>query len=203
MEMSDRFNNLVREATACVRCERMKDRLAVLGPLNGSLWPRVMFIAEAPGRNGADRTRIPFHGDSSGVNFEQLLAVVPLRRDEVFITNSVLCSPRKVSGANDRPTRLEITNCSGFLQRQVDLLAPPVVVTLGAVALAAIRAIEPHRLTLRENAAQVVPWYGRRLIPLYHPSPHVIITVRNLEQQRRDYQVIATALEPRPGGDHG
>ena len=189
-----RYLKLVAEAAACTSCERMADRLAVLGPLNGSLQPRVMFIAEAPGRNGADRTRIPFHGDSSGANFEQLLAGVPLSRDEVFITNSVLCSPRKESGANDKPTRREIANCSDFLRRQIELLDPPVLVTLGAVALEAIEAIEPHGLTLRGDAARIVTWYGRHLIPLYHPSPHVIITVRNLEQQHRDYQVIATAL---------
>ena len=60
-----------------------------------------MFIAEAPSRNGADRTRIRF-GDTSGRNFESLLASIKLTRDEIFITNAVLCSPRK-PGANDRP----------------------------------------------------------------------------------------------------
>jgi uracil-DNA glycosylase len=189
------FRELVGEAAECRRCVRMADRQAVLSPLNGSIFPKVLFIAEAPGRQGADRTRIPFHGDSSGVNFEQLLASVDLCRDEVFITNSVLCSPRKPSGANDKPTREEIANCSGFLQRQIELLDPPIIATLGAVALKAIKAIEPHDLTLREHAARVIPWYRRRLIPLYHPSPHVIITVRNLDQQRRDYQVIRSALD--------
>jgi len=192
--MSDRFNELIEDAAACVRCERMRDRLAVLSPLNGVLKPRVLFIAEAPGRNGADRTRIPFHGDSSGNNFEQLLAGIPLRRDEIFITNSVLCSPRKQSGANDRPTLREVGNCSQFLRRQIDLLEPPVVVTLGIVALKAIEAIESHHINLRNHVAQIFPWYGRQLIPLYHPSPHVIITVRNLEQQRVDYKTIASAI---------
>src|SRR6266498_692380 len=93
-----------------------------------------MFIAEAPGRNGADRTRIPFHGDTSGRNFESLLASIELTRDEIFITNAVLCSPRKPSGANDKPARSEIRNCSDFLRRQIELINPPVVATLGAVA---------------------------------------------------------------------
>ncbi len=194
MTKEDRFKELMEEAAACVRCPRMATRQAVLGPLNGTIQPRVLFIAEAPGRQGADRTRIPFHGDSSGVNFEQLLAVTGLRRDEIFITNSVLCSPRKESGANDKPTRRELANCSSFLARQIELLDPPLVATLGAVALDAIKTIAPHQLTLREHAAKTIEWHGRRLIPLYHPSPHVIITVRNLDQQREDYRQIRTAL---------
>jgi uracil-DNA glycosylase family 4 len=155
----------------------------------------VLFIAEAPGRNGGDRTRIPFHGDISGDNFEKLLASIQLTRDEIFITNSVLCSPRKPSGANDRPTRVEIKNCSGFLQRLLDLLDPPVIATLGAVALDALRLIEPHAYSLREHAAKLVRWRDRLLVPLYHPSPQVLITVRPLAQQERDYRVLRRALD--------
>src|SRR5262249_13771359 len=116
------FDQLADAAAACVICERMRERRAVLSRLNGSLAPLVMFIAEAPGRNGADRTRIPFHGDTSGRNFESLLASIKLTRDEIFITNAVLCSPRKPSGANDKPTRSEIRNCSDFLRRHIDLI---------------------------------------------------------------------------------
>ena len=190
----ERFAGLAAEASSCQRCERMRDRVAVLGPGNGSLRPRVLFLAEAPGRNGADRTRIPFSGDKSGENFEALLASIGLTRDEIFITNSVLCSPRKASGANDKPTLGELRNCSDFLRRQVELLDPPIVVTLGAVALAAIKRIQPHPFLLQEHAAQILPWHGRRLIPLYHPSPQVLITSRSLAAQMEDYRSIRAAL---------
>lgn len=194
MNRKREFAELVAEATDCRQCERMQERKAVIGPLNGTIQPRVLMIAEAPGRNGADRTRIPFHGDSSGANFEQLLSSIGLRREEIFITNTVLCSPRKPSGANDKPTRREIANCSGFLKRQIALLDPPVIATLGAVALDAIKSIHPHRLTLGEHAATINDWDGRKLVPLYHPSPQVIISIRNLDQQRHDYQKILEAL---------
>lgn len=189
-----RFDELVAEATDCQRCERMQERKAVIGPLNGTIHPRLLMIAEAPGRNGADRTRRPFDGDSSGANFEQLLAAIGLRREEIFITNTVLCSPRKASGANDKPTRREISNCSNFLARQIELLDPPVIATLGAVALDALKAITPHQLKLRDDAATINYWHERLLVPLYHPSPQVIITVRNLDQQKRDYRVLLEAL---------
>src|SRR5262249_62013564 len=104
------------------------------------------------------------------------------------------CSPRKPSGANDRPTRAEIRNCSGFLRRLIELIDPPVIATLGAVALDALKSVEPHDFLIREDAAKVLPWYGRLLGPLYHPSPQVIITVRPLEQQKRDYHSILNAI---------
>lgn len=189
------FDQLAAEAAACQLCARMQDRQAVLSWRNGNLHPRVLFIAEAPGRQGGDRTRIPFYGDASGRNFEALLASVELTRAEIFIANSVLCSPRKPSGANDKPTRLEIRTCSSYLRRLLALLDPPVVATLGAVALAALRLVEPHELQLRDAAAQVLRWNGRLLVPLYHPSPQVLITVRPLTQQKRDYRSLRRALK--------
>lgn len=154
-----------------------------------------MLIAEAPGRNGADRTRIPFHGDASGLNFEKLMAAVGLTRRDVFITNSVLCSPRKPGGANDKPTREELSNCSGFLSRQIEILNPKVIATLGAVALDTLRRIAPHEFKLRTHVAQVVEWNGRLLVPLYHPSPQVVAAVRPLHEQILDFQAIRRALE--------
>ena len=184
------FSKLEAEAAACNTCERMCERRAVLSKLNGALTPKIMFIAEAPGRNGADRTRIPFHGDASGATFEKLLASINLRREEIFITNTVLCSPRKPSGANDKPTKTEIRNCSDFLRRTIEVINPPLIATLGAVALEALKLIKPHEYTLKKSAAQILPWHGRRLVPLYHPSPQVLITVRSLVQQTEDFQVL-------------
>lgn len=195
MKKTKAFQLVTAEAAQCSICERMRDRQAVLGPLNGTIAPKAMFIAEAPGRNGADRTRIPFHGDTSGNNFEALLDSIGLSRNQIFITNSVLCSPRKPGGANDRPTRSEIRNCSSFLRRQIELIDPPVIATLGAVALDALRLIEAHTFTLRDHAARILEWNGRLLVPLYHPSPQVIITVRNLDQQKRDYRMLLRAIE--------
>ncbi len=196
IQLLDRlFGQLADEAAACIICERMRERKAVLSRLNGALNPRVMFIAEAPGRNGADRTRIPFHGDTSGRNFESLLDSIKLTRDEIFITNTVLCSPRKPSGANDKPSRSEIRNCSDYLRRQIELINPQVVATLGVVALDALKLIEAHDFQLRDAAAKILRWNGRLLVPLYHPSPQVVITVRTLDEQKRDFRSILKAIK--------
>lgn len=195
MKQSALFSQLEAAAAACVICERMQERKAVLSELNGTLTPKVMFIAEAPGRNGADRTRIPFHGDASGNTFEKLLASIKLTRTEIFITNTVLCSPRKPSGANDKPTRSEIRNCSDFLRRTIEVINPPIIATLGAVALEALKLIEPHDYTLKESAAQALNWNGCKLVPLYHPSPQVLITARPLAQQLQDFEVLGREIK--------
>lgn len=189
------FVRLAAEAASCGRCESMCDRSAVLGPLNGALSPRVMFVAEAPGRQGADRTRRPFYGDKSGEHFQAMLDSIGLAREEIFITNTVLCSPRSVTGANRKPSRGEINNCSPFLRQTVDLIDPPIVVTLGAVALEALKSIDYHRLSLKENFGRTFDWYGRVLIPLYHPSPQVLAAVRSASDQIADFRVVGRALQ--------
>jgi uracil-DNA glycosylase len=188
------FTALAAEAAACRLCPAMCERRAVLSERNGNLKPRVLFIAEAPGRQGGDRTRVPLSGDQSGRNFARFISHINLPREEIFITNAVLCNPRKPSGANRKPTNSEILNCSGFLRRQLEILKPKVVVTLGAVSLAALRLVEYHELSLKESAGQVHKWNGRLLVPVYHPSPQVLASHRREAAQLRDYEAVARAL---------
>lgn len=188
------FEALAAEARLCRVCAKMEDKTAVLSELNGTLSPRVLFIAEAPGRQGADRTRRPFWGDKSGENFQVLLDSVGLGRDEIFITNTVLCSPRTDSGANRKPTRSEIGNCRGFLERTLGIIRPPIVATLGSVALEALKTIEYHRITLKNGAGTVNEWNSRLLVPLYHPSPQVIASHRRLHEQIVDFRAVAEAI---------
>lgn len=188
------FTRLAAEAAACQLCPAMCERRAVLSERNGNLRPRVLFIAEAPGRQGGDRTRVPLSGDQSGRNFARFISSINLPREEIFITNAVLCNPRRASGANRKPTSMEVRNCSHFLRRQIEVLDPPVIVTLGAVSLAALKLVEYHELSLKESAGQVHEWNGRLLVSLYHPSPQVLASHRREAAQLRDYESIARAL---------
>lgn len=189
------FGILVDEAAACTKCPAMCERAAVLSDLNGPVTARIMFIGEAPGRKGADRTRIPFSGDQSGKNFDRFLAAAGLKRSDVFITSAALCNPQKESGANRRPTGLELRNCSDYLQRTIELVDPEIIITLGTVALEALKLVQAHEFTLRSDAAKVRRWNGRLLVPLYHPSPQVLITSRNEQEQLRDYKTVADAIK--------
>ena len=118
-QRESQFAALAAEAANCIRCPAMCERAAVLSHLNGPLEARVMFIGEAPGRKGADRTRVPFSGDQSGKNFDRFLDAAGLKRSEIFITSAALCNPRGASGANRRPSSPELRNCSDFLGRTI------------------------------------------------------------------------------------
>ncbi len=149
----------------CTSCPSLvanrKQVVFASGPVSADL----MFIGEAPGAN-EDREGIPFIG-ASGRLLDELLESIGLVRDEVYITNVVKCRPPE----NRDPLAAEIQNCAGFLRRQIELVAPIVVVTLGNFATrllrgdaAGITAIhgQPERRSFGERAV----W----LFPVFHPA---------------------------------
>src|SRR5215208_5241921 len=181
------------EAAACTRCPSMCGRSAVLSELNGSPEARIMFIGEAPGRKGADRTRVPFSGDQSGANLDSFLSSINLTRQQIFITSAALCNPRSESGANRKPKQKELTNCSTSLRRTIEIVDPRIIVTLGSVALEALKRIQYHELNLKDSAARIHSWNNRVLVPIYHPSPQVLASHRREAEQLQDYQVVGKA----------
>jgi len=190
----EHYKLLCTKAQACRICPRLADKIAVLSELNGNLDPRVMFIGEAPGRVGADRTRRPFYGDKSGDNFQKLLDSIGLRREDIFITSAVMCSPRSSTDANRKPLRTEIRNCSAYLQRVLDIVHPRIIATLGGVALEALSLIAYHEFRLKTHAGHIQNWNGRTILPLYHPSPQVIASQRGLDLQLRHFGVLASLI---------
>lgn len=191
------FAGLVADAQACRACPRMEGRRRVLSPANGPLAARIIFVAEAPGRHGGDKGGIPLTGDASGRNFGRYLTAAGLRREDVFVTNAVLCNPRTARGTNAPPSPAELRQCSSFLRRTLETLRPTVVVTLGSKALAALHLIAPHAVTLREHAATPLDWNGYTLFPLYHPSPQVAVspTGRSHAAQEADYRALRRLVE--------
>lgn len=183
------FADLIARVQHCNLCPRMQHRKKVLGSSNGSLDSSILFIAEAPGRLGADKFGIPLHGDQTGRNFEMLIASAGLDRESIFITNAVLCNPRTPAGNNDSPTLLEICNCSQYLKETLEIIKPKYVVPLGAAALASLNAIKPHQIKLSEGAGKLFSWNGYQVYPLFHPGPRAFIW-RPKRQQVEDYRTL-------------
>jgi uracil-DNA glycosylase len=149
-----------------------------------------MFVAEAPGRLGAEVTGVPLLGDRTGDRFEELLKGMGWSRSAVFITNAILCNPRDSDGNNDRPTAKEIRSCSKLLERTIEVVNPKLVVALGRVALEALAAIASHECDLRSSVGKIVIWHHRHLGVLYHPGPRTVIH-RPWAEQVKDAQKIA------------
>ncbi|MGI8549526.1 MAG: uracil-DNA glycosylase family protein [Dehalococcoidia bacterium] len=174
----------------------MEGRRRVLSEANGRPDAQVMILAEAPGRLGGDRTGVPLVSDASGRHFSLLLAEANVDRSQLFITNAVLCNPRDGAGRNRKPTHKELDSCSNWLRRQIALIDPVVIVTLGATALAALASLQQHAYALRLHVGRPLPWAGRTLVPLYHPSP-LTRASRGDDAQAEDFRWLGEYLRRR------
>jgi len=188
-----RLEDLANCVQFCNVCPRMEHRSRVISNLNGNVNTDVLFIAEAPGRLGADKTGIPLYGDKTGNNFEKLLYSIGWNRNDVFITNAVLCNPRDTKGNNDTPSNEEIYNCSIFLSMTINLVRPKVIVTLGRVALEALKHIQNHSYSLIKSVGRTFSWNTYLVFPLYHPAPRAIIH-RSSDLQILDFRALASIL---------
>ena len=184
------FDALAARVQACRRCPGMQGRRRVFGRLNGdpaALW---LVVAEAPGRLGAERSGIPLVSDQSGRTFRRLCTESGVALGRAFLSNAVLCNPQDAGGNNRRPSRDELANCRGHLAASIAVIRPRLVVSLGRVALEALRAVCPHDLELRRDVGRAVPWHGRLLLPLYHPGPQALLH-RGYAAQLADYRRLA------------
>ncbi len=193
-----RFEDLRKSVKRCELCPDLKGREHVLSEVNGDINSKVLFIAEAPGRLGADKTGIPLNGDRTGDTFEELIDSIGWHRGDIFITNAVLCNPRGENGNNRTPRTKEVSNCSAYLEMTIELINPQVIITLGIKALNALRYIWPHRYELRHCVGQPFPWYGKVLVPLYHTSPRALIH-RPLSKQKSDFIKLSRLVSPSEG----
>lgn len=116
------------EVRSCTRCRLAAGRTRAV-PGEGSPDTEVVFVGEGPGQN-EDRQGRPFVGAAGGL-LEELLQMIGWRREEVFITNVVKCRPP----GNRDPEPDEMTACAPFLQRQLEVLDPALLVTLGRFSL--------------------------------------------------------------------
>ncbi|WP_313638299.1 uracil-DNA glycosylase [Paenibacillus sp.] len=181
----------------CPNCPRMSMCKPVLQITELDIKKPIMFIAEAPGRLGAEISRIPLYGDQTGNNFDELLLKAELNRQQCYITNAVLCVPIDERGNNSTPKESEIRNCSGLLLEQIQIIKPRLIVTLGKSALMALYKIRKHQIQLPiiNEKPSVHDWNGLKVLALYHPSPKVMNMFRNKEKQYADYKVIQDWLK--------
>lgn len=171
----------------------MEGRTRVFGEANGNINAEVMFVAEAPGRLGGDKTGVPLSMDQSGRNFDKLLSAGGISRDMIFVTNGVLCNPRDAKGNNAPPSLREIKNCAAHLAHAIEIVQPRYVVSLGIVALRALAHVSTHDIFLARDVGTHIKWHNRLLIPLYHPGPRAMIH-RPMERQIEDYRSLGIAL---------
>jgi DNA polymerase len=169
----------------CTKCPLAPTRTQVVFGVGGSE-ADLMFVGEGPGAD-EDRTGEPFVG-RAGKLLTSLIEGIGLTRAEVYIANVVKCRPP----GNRDPQPLEIESCRPYLERQLDLVDPRVVVTLGNFAT---KLLLDTKVGITKLRGRQFPYRdGAVLIPALHPSAVLRNGGAALAQARADFVVIRRAL---------
>lgn len=177
------LEELYNQIAACPDCDLCKTRTHAV-PGEGPADAEVMFVGEGPGFHEDQQAR-PFVGPA-GRFLEEMLASVGLKRSDVYITNVVKCRPP----SNRDPMPAEIEACRGYLQRQIELIKPKLVVTLGRFSLAWFFP----RDSISKVHGQMRERDGMHYVNMYHPA--AALHAGNLRQTIvDDFQRIPEALE--------
>jgi uracil-DNA glycosylase family 4 len=147
----------VRGCTKCVLCKTRTQTVFGEGDPNA----KIFFIGEGPGEN-EDLTGRPFVG-KAGQLLDKMIVAMGLRREQVFIANIVKCRPP----GNRVPAPEEVTSCTAYLERQLEIVRPKAIVTLG---LPATRYMLQSNASMGSMRGKFHSWRGISLMPTYHPS---------------------------------
>ncbi len=184
------------QARACTKCPQLAAARTTVVFGAGNADADLMFVGEAPGAN-EDQQGLPFVG-RAGKLLDRLLEEIGMRRRDVFVVNVLKCHPP----GNRDPQPSEIDACQDYLLRQVELIEPRVVCTLGNFATKLLRA-DITGITRLHGRAEVRTIGPRavRLYPLFHPAA-ALYTPRMVETLREDFaripELVALPEPPQP-----
>ena len=182
------LNGIAAAVEACTRCPLYKTANKGV-PGAGAEKARLVCVGEAPGAN-EDETGLPFVG-AAGNLLTKILAAVELTREEVFITNVVKHRPP----GNRNPTPNEIEACSPYLVRQLELIAPKVIVAFGTFAA---QTLLNTKTPIGKLRGEVHRYHGIPLVVTYHPAA----LLRNPSWKRPTWEDVKLArriLDSAPG----
>jgi DNA polymerase len=154
------ISSLKRDMGECTRCKLSKNRTKiVLG--EGSLNAELVFVGEAPGRD-EDKTGRPFVG-RAGQLLTKIISAMGMERGDVYIMNIVKCRPPE----NRNPQDDEISTCEPFMLRQLEIIKPGIICTLGTFSTQALLRTKEPISGLR---GKFFDYHGIKLMPTYHPA---------------------------------
>ena len=153
------LDSIAKQVAGCTACELCRSRTHAV-PGEGNSTARIMLIGEGPGYHEDQQGR-PFVGNS-GKFLGELLSRAGLNREDVFITNVVKCRPP----GNRDPLPDEIAACSAYLDAQIELIDPDIVVTLGRFSMQ--RWFRNERISKIHGEPR--PDGKRLIVPMYHPA---------------------------------
>ena len=189
--MSGELELVAAEAATCVRCGLAETRTQVVFGV-GHPKADLLFVGEGPGAE-EDRLGQPFVGRSGKLLDQLVLEEMGLTRDQFYIANVVKCRPP----SNRDPLPDEIAACNPWLERQLELIAPKVVITLGNFAT---RTLLQTREGITKVRGRTYPFRGGVLIPTFHPAAILRGGATQMAQMRADLVRAKHAIQEAEGG---
>jgi uracil-DNA glycosylase len=195
-ERREELKAVWRQASSCTYCPQLAATRTTVVFGSGNADADLMFVGEAPGAR-EDEQGVPFVGQA-GRLLDTLLGEIGLSRPEVFVANTLKCRPPQ----NRDPLPQEIDACQGYLLRQVELIQPRVICTLGNFATKLLRS-DQTGITRLHGRDEVLTIGARavRLYPLYHPAA-ALYTPSMLDTLRADFaripELLARPAPPQP-----
>ena len=156
----DLLGDLQKIAVACDKCRLAKSRTQVVYGV-GNPKADLMFIGEAPGRD-EDLQGEPFVG-RAGQLLTDIIKAMKLTRDDVYIANVIKCRPPE----NRNPEPDELDACRPYIRKQVEIIQPKVIVTLGRFAL---QSLTEKGYAISSARGQWLEYNGVKVMPTYHPA---------------------------------
>ena len=182
-ESSD-LEGLAKSLRTCARCRLSEKRKTVVFG-EGAADARIMFIGEGPGAE-EDRTGRPFVGQA-GKLLDRMIVAMGFQRDQTYIANVVKCRPP----GNRDPKDEEIAACSEFLDRQIELIRPDVIIALGRFAANRLTGTDKPLGALRGRWSQ---YKGVPLLATYHPA-YLLRTPKDKRKVWQDLKLVMAKLQ--------
>ena len=157
---TDLLGDLQRLAVVCEKCRLSRTRTQVVYGV-GNPRADLMFVGEAPGRD-EDIQGKPFVG-RAGQLLTDIIKAMKLTRDDVYIANVIKCRPPE----NRNPEADELEECRPFIRRQIEIIQPKVIVTLGRIAL---QSLMERGYAISGARGQWLDFHGIKVMPTYHPA---------------------------------
>ena len=184
----DELKAVFHTCQGCTKCPQLAATRTTVVFGAGNADADLMLVGEAPGAN-EDKQGLPFVGQA-GKLLDQLLAEIGLSRSDVFICNTLKCRPP----GNRDPHPIEIDNCQGYLLRQVELVQPKLICTLGNFATKLLRGDQAGITRVHgRDEVKVIGTRAVRLMPLLHPAA-ALYTRSMLDTLRADVARIPELL---------
>ena len=192
-ERREELKAVYREASVCTRCPQLASTRQTVVFGSGNADADLMFVGEAPGFH-EDKQGYPFVGQA-GKLLDKLLAGIGLTREDVYIANVIKCRPP----GNRDPQPDEIEACESHLFRQIELIEPKLIATLGNFATKLLSG-KPHGITRVHGQPQEATLGGRpvTLYPIYHPAA-ALYTPAMLHTLEDDFRRIPDLIAEQTG----